>query len=766
MKNNRSHKFKVNINRILLLMDPNIVRAAMYITIIILLVCSIILTLIYFTARNQIVNIYTQLIRMKVEETKNQLNNQISSLQTALYELSTNSEVLMMARYSDFNKQQQVNIAMKIEKMISETLHANTIINNMYIHYPKQRLVIANGLYPEEKYNTLGKSERDKIQFLGFSMINKKDGNCPGIYITRELISGKEEGYLAAQINHKVIENLLEQIKIFNNEKIYIFNNNEELLYAIEHNNFEDSNNEYNEYINVLLQSNRDKNTQVDIYGKKYIAVYDESNLSGWTFIQIVPYNDVVKMSKPLKTTVITLLYIVILIGILLSIPVAMRIYEPLRRLYKMVRERFVHPEQVDRIQYLTSMFERLVNDNDQLRNIAKRNIPLLREKYLLQIVLQQSNDEKNLMEQLYSLGIKFNGKLFRVMVIYINDYIDMLGTMDYLKIEMYKEYLTENMRDMDSFYIVQFEPFKFFIVINYQDYLLQNFVEKMETIIDGFKHEFHIGIYVGISAEKKEIRSLHQAFMEAIQAYEYQLMMGNKPVGCYEYLNTNIVGQLNYPFVQDESLQYAIRTCDKEGIDRSINEIEKFIKVNTPTNVIALKLIFTNMYNNIHKLLYEMDDYPAKTDETTSKYLSMLIKSQSLNEQLIIIREFSIFVMECYYQANVRKKQEITLKIKQYIEIHYKEPLTVNDIASKFFISVSYLHRLLRDEMGISPAEYINQLRIKYAANELQLSSKSIMDIALECGFETKQAFYRQFKKRFLCTPSQYRERYQLRQN
>ncbi|NMB97696.1 MAG: hypothetical protein GYA02_13975, partial [Clostridiaceae bacterium] len=373
--------FRINIKKIKLLLDPNIMRAVMYISIIILLISSVVLGLIYSTAHRHIVNTYTELVRMKIEETRNQLDNQIRNLQTDLYELSTNTDILAIARYSDFSKQKQINIVMKAEKLILEVLHSNVIASNMYIHYPKEHLVISNGLYPEEKYETLMASEWNKINFWGFSMINRMTQDGSEIYITSELITGKDNGYLAVQINQKTAKSVLEQVRIFKNENIYIFSNDEELLFGIENSRFRFFVNEYNENnrnsgydIEVLKQAIQSKNNFVYKNGEKYMATYDKSNVSGWIFMHVVPYDEVVKMSNPLRTTVVVLLCISALIGIILSIPVAIKIYEPLKRLCELVQVRFKSREQADRIQYLKNIFNAIFEDNDKLRNLAKQN--------------------------------------------------------------------------------------------------------------------------------------------------------------------------------------------------------------------------------------------------------------------------------------------------------------------------------------------------------------------------------------------------------
>ena len=72
---------------------------------------------------------------------------------------------------------------------------------------------------------------------------------------------------------------------------------------------------------------------------------------------------------------------------------------------------------------------------------------------------------------------------------------------------------------------------------------------------------------------------------------------------------------------------------------------------------------------------------------------------------------------------------------------------------------SPEHTSRELRKYSGITPTEFINRLRLDHAARLLCTSGHSILETALECGFENQGHFHRCFKTRFGTTPLKYRK-------
>lgn len=84
--------------------------------------------------------------------------------------------------------------------------------------------------------------------------------------------------------------------------------------------------------------------------------------------------------------------------------------------------------------------------------------------------------------------------------------------------------------------------------------------------------------------------------------------------------------------------------------------------------------------------------------------------------------------------------------------------PICVNNLASTLGISYEHFIRLFKKEVGITPVEHINQVRIKVAMKYLKETSLTIREIMEKAGFNTEQNFFRQFKKISGLTPREFK--------
>ncbi|OKP93868.1 helix-turn-helix domain-containing protein [Paenibacillus sp. P32E] len=93
------------------------------------------------------------------------------------------------------------------------------------------------------------------------------------------------------------------------------------------------------------------------------------------------------------------------------------------------------------------------------------------------------------------------------------------------------------------------------------------------------------------------------------------------------------------------------------------------------------------------------------------------------------------------------------------YIEDHYLEQVTLEEIASKSDISVRHLNRIFQSYYRTTPLAYLHRLRLERACTLLKQTNRSITDISYECGFNDSNYLTRQFKKSFGMTPKAYRK-------
>lgn len=96
---------------------------------------------------------------------------------------------------------------------------------------------------------------------------------------------------------------------------------------------------------------------------------------------------------------------------------------------------------------------------------------------------------------------------------------------------------------------------------------------------------------------------------------------------------------------------------------------------------------------------------------------------------------------------------------IISYIESHYEEPVSLQQLADTIPCNSQYLCRFFREIAGVSPIQYLISYRLERACSLLLQTSKPVTEIALDCGFDNISYFIRKFKASKGCTPKEYRE-------
>lgn len=98
-------------------------------------------------------------------------------------------------------------------------------------------------------------------------------------------------------------------------------------------------------------------------------------------------------------------------------------------------------------------------------------------------------------------------------------------------------------------------------------------------------------------------------------------------------------------------------------------------------------------------------------------------------------------------------------LRIQEYIDQHYSEPLTLQSIGEALHISPYYLCHVFKETIGYSPVQYLLRRRIGEAQTLLLQTDLSISQISEMVGYETQSYFNLQFTKHVGISPKKYRQ-------
>lgn len=148
-----------------------------------------------------------------------------------------------------------------------------------------------------------------------------------------------------------------------------------------------------------------------------------------------------------------------------------------------------------------------------------------------------------------------------------------------------------------------------------------------------------------------------------------------------------------------------------------------------------------------LHKDYLNSRELSQKQLEGVIEYLEMIGRHLTgLHENLIFLEKI-----------NTPGKIE---SIRQYIEKHYRDRLSLEEVAQKFYISPSSLSHSFKKEMNVPFNAYVNSFRINEVKKQLDDTELSISEIALNCGFGSIAQFNRVFRSETGMSAGQYRRK------
>ena len=151
--------------------------------------------------------------------------------------------------------------------------------------------------------------------------------------------------------------------------------------------------------------------------------------------------------------------------------------------------------------------------------------------------------------------------------------------------------------------------------------------------------------------------------------------------------------------------------------------------------------------FDKIERLFCALAEEFKKDDP----YKDQIIKNIIMTICLLLFRKLNISP-----DIACRKSDSRINDIIIFLQNNFHEPLSVEKIAEKFYMNSEYFSRYFKSRMGISPKEYLSEIRMGYAKKLICQSEHKIIDICMECGYNSVMTFLRDFKKKYNCTPKQ----------
>lgn len=210
----------------------------------------------------------------------------------------------------------------------------------------------------------------------------------------------------------------------------------------------------------------------------------------------------------------------------------------------------------------------------------------------------------------------------------------------------------------------------------------------------------------------------------------------------------------------------YECLVFDLHGLFRDVNSVKKYLRP-IYRNLVLPWIYFSSKQHDIWNIIAElMGSFHKNNIRALPGFSEKVEPSGNLCELIVlgnISRLFAMILEKGYLSESAAIPQGGSRKVAQlkavleYIENHFAEKLTLEDLACVAGMSPKYFCRFFRSITHQTPMDYLNYYRIEQAASLLCSTDQSVTAIGMECGFNDSSYFVKAFKKYKMMTPKQY---------
>ncbi len=170
---------------------------------------------------------------------------------------------------------------------------------------------------------------------------------------------------------------------------------------------------------------------------------------------------------------------------------------------------------------------------------------------------------------------------------------------------------------------------------------------------------------------------------------------------------------------------------------------------------VIPIRKYQHEIYNCYHEII--------ATQEKKDVGWDLLTKVLSQQFLVLVLKELSpqrSGNIQDYFQLKMYDKNTIAQTITQYFQENYMKKISVEEIARYTYLSTTYVTKIYKEITGDTPINYLINLRMNKAQEILREGHFSVQEVAKQVGYEDPYYFSKLFKKRYGCSPSEYKKK------
>lgn len=520
--------------------------------------------------------------------------------------------------------------------------------------------------------------------------------------------------------------------------------------------------------------------------GQRFEVFHIQSNVSKLKYVSMVPSDLYWEKAELVRSLTYMSILISLLGGALLTYIFLRKNYNPVRRLVDAVtRKSAAKREQgYNEFHFIQEAVDLTLSEMDDMLVQMKRQHHTLRSNFVTRLLKGKLDSDIPVNEAITTFHMQFESDHFAVILLYAEDselFMERIQGKDADgKLRLLNFIVTNVVEELANVqhhgYVADMDD-ALACLISFSD---RDLTDRTEALLQLAREaqaflmsQYSIHLTVSISGVHSGLKGISEAYMEALYAMEYKLVMGKQEILLYEDIqqyNTRAETDPGYyyPLQVEQQLMNFVKIGDFEQAKKTLEEIIEQNFGRHSISVVVARCLMLDLVSTLIKTIGEIGDTQENFLIQNPKLIERLTACETLQAMQSQMTELLAEV--CAYtsakrqhnvqQTRQRALDELICEVTRYIEEHFKDPvINVSSIGHYFEMKPTYLSKLYKDHTGEGLLDALNGKRIAEAKRLIGERGLTVADVAESIGFNDVGTFIRTFKKLEGITPGKYKE-------
>ena len=724
-------------------------------------------TIIFLAKNNQSENEKISLYNEQfIEQVKQKIDNKLAITNNVVYNLSINQNIK--------------NYARDVGNYYYNTIKVTEELDNYLVSSSNLDFNIALTKKNDELFITTAQtfSYEDYYQFLGLDENGAKlndfilDDDVPSMIFESVLEDGLESQAII----------MAEKVRIFPNDRIIVLLifYSEELLPEPDNATYEslavmaggnmygnmDEEGILRENITSdMLEGHYINQSRQPIYinhlNKEYSVYYRKSAvMKDWYYLMSAPSRGIFKNVESLVKYYIIVWLAFLLAGILISYITIEKAKKPIRLAIGQFGE-YNKDSDKDELNFIVEKISEINKVNENLKGIINKNEDIIKTKFLRDLCrgLLSSEDIEEKARKYNLLGYRWIAGIIDFSK--NTDVDDMFSKDSFIQIKYHiARFFSEQLSSQIPNEVFEYDQTKYIVLMRERE--IQNAYGTIKNILSIVEMSFDIDLVVAIGNTVEKINEISGSVMEAVSVLDYLPVFDKRSIVTFD--DVNIYKEYHtyyYPLEIEKNLIQYVSEGSKE---EALTVLKYILKENMDNKKVDkenfnyfINAMISTINRILHKINKSIEDFYG---ESTLVFVDL--KKMRTTEEVCttLIGIFDDIVSSVNRQTE-KESTDLAEKMILYIKLNYMNDISLMDMAQKFNISIGYIGKTFKKQIGENFKDYLNKFRVKTAIEILETNKEiKIKDLSSTVGFANVNSFIRMFKRYQGISPGHFQEK------